>query len=310
MKKKALILGVEGFLGKAMWKHLQRSKTRWEVFGLDHAVSRTSKNIFACDIQQQRKLLDVLGSIKPEIVFHFAGGRFVEKKQLMEANISTTRCLFEVIAKIRKYRPRVIIPGTAAEYGKMPPRRRKMNESDTPRPLTNYGEAKYKQTCLALDYARDGHDVVVARIFNISGEETPSGLAIGRFAEQIVQIESGRSCAVIHSKNLDGRRDFLDIEDVCRALLSLARHGMAGQVYNVCSGRAYRIRELLHGLLALSKIKGVRIEEDEGDFSMSCDVIGSNVKIKFLCDWRPKVSMRKSLRNTMNSYRSLIRENG
>lgn len=305
--KKVLITGVNGFLGRALWQYLKRQKTGLRVYGLDKTAGGGARNIVVCDLSEENKLRSILVAIRPDFIFHMAGGRMAGRKQLFASNCGSTQCLLDTLQGIRDFRPRVIIPGSAAEYGSMP-QEKKVKESDAPQPLTLYGIVKLKQTNLGLAYARGGGDAVIARIFNIMGEGTPSSLAIGRFAEQIVMIENGLQEKVIYTKKLNGKRDFLDIEDVCGALWSLARYARPGEIYNVCSGYPIGMKELLRKFLSLAKVGSIAVKESKHRSSLSFDVIGSNTKLRSTARWFPKVDINRSLKNTLQSYRARFRE--
>ncbi len=301
--KKILITGVNGFLGRALWRYLKKQNTGFQIYGLSRTDDGCDSGIFVCDLTAKDKLKAVLVSMRPDFIFHMAGGRMIDKKILFRSNYETTQCLLDVIQEI-DIRPRVIIPGSAAEYGRMCRTRRKVKETDTAMPVTAYGIAKFKQTKLGLDYARKGGDVVIARIFNVMGEGTPSTLAIGRFAEQIVRIEQGLQEKVMDTKNLESKRDFLDIKDICAGLWAVARDGSSGEIYNVCSGHPLEMGKALRGLLLLSRIKNVIIRKSKDSHSPSFDVIGSNMKLRSVSGWFPEVSLERSLKGTLDSHRA------
>ena len=307
MRKKALITGVNGFIGRAFWQYIKKRRSSIAVYGLDIKADYTDKNIFSCDLQQQRKLNSILTSISPDYIFHFAGGRMASKRKIYESNFLTTKYLLEAVEKVPNYRPRIIIPGSAAEYGKTPSGRRLVKESDLSRPLNYYGTVKLNQTNLSLLYAERGLDIIVARMFNISGAGAPSTLVVGKFVKEIVEIEKGAKRNVICTKNLDGKRDFLDIDDICQALLMIAQNGQSGKIYNICSSRSVSIRDVLGTLLSFTKIKDITVQENKkGEAESSFDVIGSNARLKSATRWSPKISMEKSLKNTLQSYRATI----
>lgn len=303
MRKKVLITGVNGFIGQAFWRYLKKRRLSFDVFGLDAKLGSIDKNIFICNLSQQQKLKSILSKIAPNYIFHFAGGRMTSKRKVYESNFLATKYLLETIQKIPTIHPRIIIPGSAAEYGKVPSGKRLVKESDWSKPLNYYGIVKLKQTNLGLRYAQMGFDIIVARIFNILGADTPSTLVVGKFVKEIVAIERGMQANVIHTKNLDGRRDFLDIEDICQALLRIAQYGESGKIYNVCSGSSISIRTLLRKLLFLSKTKNIIIEEKKEASESSFDVIGSNARLRSETQWSSTISIEKSLKNTLQSYR-------
>jgi len=303
MKKKILIAGVSGFIGRSFWQYLKKKKTLFQVFGIDARLDFNDKNIFCCNLTHSKSLQDILTRIQPDYIFHFAGGRMAHEKKLFEANILTTKSLLDVIQQIPHFHPRVIIPGSAAEYGKMPQGKKLIMECCEPKPLTWYGFVKLMQTNLGLMYFQRGMDIIVVRMFNIIGAGAPPSLVVGKFAQQIVDIEKGKSKKIIHTKNLEGRRDFLDIEDVLQALLLVVQKGKSGEIYNICSGQSIEINELLKKILSCAKVKDIVIKEDKEDASKSFDVIGSNIKLKAIANWSPKVSLTQSLKKTLQSYR-------
>jgi len=301
--KRILIIGVNGFIGSSLWQFINKNIRKVDIFGIDRKSICKNKNIFILSLTDQQKTHKILSKIKPHYIFHLAGGRINDRDKLYESNFLTTKILFGVIDQIKGYRPRIIIPGTAAEYGEVDSKTKLIKENVVPDPASWYGFVKYMQTSLGLMYARNGFDVVIARMFNILGAGTPSTLAIGKFSEEISLIERKVKSAVVCCGNLDGKRDFLDIEDVCSALWAIAQYGKGGEIYNVCSGRSYTIGDLLQRLILQSKIKNIVSEENKSSLYKSFDVIGSNSKIKKVTNWKPQISIRKSLENTLNYYR-------
>lgn len=255
-----------------------------------------------CDLRRTKNLNSILSVVKPAIIFHFAGGRLSDDQATLEANFTTTKDLLDAVKALpAPLRPKIIIPGSAAEYGNIKAKGL-ITENCLPKPLGWYGLVKLLQTELSLCYARQGLDVVVVRMFNICGKGTPSSLAIGGFAKQVVAIERGAE-PVIRTKNLDGQRDFVDVEDVCRGLWMIAQQGKNGEIYNLCSAKPASIRDLLNRLLRLARVKNIRVEENKSDASFSFDVIGANAKLKKAVRWAPRVSLEASLKNTLSSYR-------
>jgi len=200
---------------------------------------------------------------------------------------------------------RVILIGSAAEYGLLPEGRNAYRETSVLRPRSWYGYIKSMQTSLGEAYAREGLDVLSARLFNICGKGLPESLVLGKVARQLVDIEKGQGSGVLQTGPLGGQRDFLDIQDVCSAILSLSRKGKRGQVYNVCRGRSVKVRSAVHQMIRMSKVSKVRVEEKTGKVWHSR---GSCAKIRRVTGWQPRVSLEQSLKNTLNDCRSLYSE--
>ena len=303
MKKKALITGANGFIGRSLMRCIQTKYPSWDVAGIDLTRSNSSTKVFACDLTESNKVASILKNVRPHYIFHLSGGRRGDEVQLYQSNFVTTKILLDAISRINDYRPRIVIPGTAAEYGKIDPSIKLVDEHTIPQPRSFYGFIKYMQTSLGLMYAKKGLDVIIARMFNILGAGTPVTLSIGKFVQEIVAIERGRKDKTIHAYSLSGQRDFLDVDDICVAWPILAQQGRSGQIYNICSAKAFGIRDLLKRLIRMSTVRGVVIRENNKAISESFDVIGSNGKIKRETDWRPVYSIEESLRRTLQYYR-------
>lgn len=301
-----LITGVNGFIGRALWNHFKDQRSPLKVFGIDLQMPNPEPHLLVCDLSNQRQFRKILDRVRPDVIFHLAGGRPADENMLWQVNFIPTKTLLDVVAELKSVSPCIIIPGSAAEYGKVKTPRRPVAETFQPQPLAWYGFVKYMQTSLGLMYARKGLDVRIARIFNIGGYGTPASLALGNFAGRIVRIERGEEPPLLKVGQLSGQRDFVDIEDVCGALWAIARKGKKGEVYNVCSGRSSRMRSLLRELIAHSDIKdSVVIKEEQRAHASTFDIVGSNAKIKRAASWRPRVSLEQSLKNTLRYHREL-----
>ena len=306
--KRILIVGVNGFIGGALYRFIQKNYPRTNLFGLCRSKESSVKNIFQCDLNQRSQLKKTLQKIHPDYIFLLAGGRIENKNELFLSNYSATESLFDVVQTLSKKKPRILIPGTAAEYGIPDREKNVISESCIAKPMYWYGYVKLMQTNLALFYSRTGGDVVTARMFNISGGGVPRHLALGHFANDITRIERKEIEPCLNTKNLSSKRDYLDINDVCTALCLLMLKGVSGEIYNVCSGKSFAMRDLLDGLLFHSTRKDIKVIEDVRLSSESLDIIGSNNKLKKLTGWKPVVKIEESLLQTLNYYRRISSE--
>lgn len=306
MKKKALITGVNGFIGQALWQYLRKTRKSMDVYGIDLTKKPDTPGISSIDIFDARKFGHFLDNISPDYIFHLAGGRMADHTQLSKSNVETTRALFTTLLEIAHIPTKIVIPGSAAEYGKVPVNIRRISERTWAEPLSDYGKVKFEQTNLSFQYSTLGFNVVVARLFNITGANTPDQLAAGRFSKEIIRLEQGNKTGVLNTMSLKGRRDFLDIDDICSALWHLAESGRSGEIYNVCSSVPTKIEDLLMKLILNSRLTDVEIIEDENSGSESFDVIGSNAKLRAHTSWKQQISLDKSLNNTLKSWRKQL----
>lgn len=307
-ESKVLIVGINGFIGSNLRNYIEKNYPLWRVYGIDRKVKRTP-NFFKLDIENQENLKTVLRKIKPRYIFHLAGDSTSEDfKQLLNSNVQNTFILLDAIKKIRKYNPRIVIPSSASEYGKVSYLKMPIEESTSLNPVSPYGFSKVIQTETALMFARQNLDIVIARIFNIIGGNVPRSLAIGKFAYELALISRKKKKNVLCTKNLNTKRDFLDIEDVCRYLTAVACYGRRGEVYNVCRGKSYKIRFLLNKLIDISEIADVKIVEsrESNKRSTMADCFGSNKKISRIIKKVKLIPINESLRSTYSYYLSKV----
>ncbi|NUT60282.1 GDP-mannose 4,6-dehydratase [Herbaspirillum sp. C9C3] len=200
----------------------------------------------------------------------------------------------------------VLIIGSASEYGQFP--EHPVDESFPTNPQDHYGHLKLTLHELGLYYHRHhGVPVVHVRQFNVTGTQQDSRFVLPSICRQIVEgARQGRKEFSIVAGNTTVSRDFLAIDDLCRAYQTLLLHGQAGQVYNVCSGQAHRISELidLGGKLVGARVE-VKVSEHllrENDKVQSI-ICGNPARLQAL-GWSPKTSMRDLLASMIAHYNS------
>jgi GDP-4-dehydro-6-deoxy-D-mannose reductase len=131
--------------------------------------------------------------------------------------------------------------------------------------------------------------------------------ASSNFARQIAEIEKGLKEPVIQVGNLNARRDYSDVRDVVRAYWLSLERGEPGEVYNISSGRAITIKELLDQLLSLSEID-LEIREDPQRMRPS-DVevlVGDCSKFKERTGWEPRIPLETTLKDLLDYWRERV----
>ena len=193
---------------------------------------------------------------------------------------------------------RVVRPDLSAQ-------RRSIDEDTPLAPANPYGVSKLAQDRLAgLAARQDRLDVVIARPFNHAGPRQSPAFAVASFARQIARIEAGLAPPELRVGNLDTRRDLTDVRDVVDAYVRLMEGAPAGQPYNICSGRAWRIRDLVDELLHLST-SSVSIEVDSArlrpqDISV---IQGDATRLRTDLDWFPRIPVEQTLADTLEWWR-------
>jgi len=312
---KVLITGIAGFAGSHLAELLLKRGN--EVFGtrlagesLDNiGPIRRRLHLSDCDITGYDHLLRVIKRIAPDRIYHLAalssvGKSFSQPRKTIEDNVRGTLNLLEAVRNLRKP-VRILVVGSSDIYGKVRPREVPITEEKPLLPVSPYGLSKAACDLLAYQYFESyGVPAVRARSFNHTGPRQSAGFVIPDFASQIAQIEAGLLPPVIKVGNLSSRRDLSDVRDVVRAYASLMRRGKPGRAYNICSRQAYRIRDVLKSLLALSK-KRIKVEVDKDKYRPAEIPIlqGDNSRIGKEAGWKPEIPMEKTLKDTLDFWR-------
>jgi GDP-4-dehydro-6-deoxy-D-mannose reductase len=295
-----LITGAGGFAGGYMCSCLNAQPNQVEVIGtdIDEPSIDSYSRFFVADACSAEAVADILRRVVPDYIIHLAGsfgGK--DDQEAYRVNLLSMTALLEAV---RKHAPHavVIAAGSAAEYGIIPENKLPANEHTFCQPITPYGLSKLFATKAAMHYHRTyGVHIMVARPFQLIGKGVTSRLVPGAFARQLKKATSeGRG--VIRVGNLESFRDFLDIHDFSEAILSLCRNPAPGEVFNVCSGEAVKIFDMLEMMIAVSRAK-VRIEVDPTRLRGQADVstiFGDYRKIEKHCGWRPRLSLRQSIK--------------
>ncbi len=301
---KALITGASGFVGK----HLVRSLLvrGWQVFGFDQHTTADVENLYVGDLMNRGVLSNVLKECQPDVVFHLAGLIKSPRPELMyKVNLVGTVTLLESITKLGLH-PAVIVTSSSAVYGsgfKSKP----ITERFQPRPVTHYAVSKLLQEVIALRYFDMFRlPVSVVRMFNLLGPGQSPDLACSAFARQIALAEANGQDEMV-TGDLNARRDFVDVRDAVRAFILIAENGKAGQIYNICSGRAVLMRKCLNIMLAMS-MRQLKVQVDlrrvqQNDVPIQ---IGSAHKLNQVTGWHPQISLRQSLFDLLEYWRQRV----
>ncbi|WGD49479.1 NAD-dependent epimerase/dehydratase family protein [Bradyrhizobium sp. CB1650] len=256
--RSAVVTGGQGFIGRHLVGALRQRGVAVTTIGRRPAADVA--HVVLDDASWDSPALDwALEDAEPDCIFHLAGQARGTPAELTHTNADLVRALFRAL-KRTGLRPRLILAGSAAEYGSAIRDGEPVPETATCAPLSPYGVSKQAQTRAALAYGdATGTPVLVARIFNALGPDMPTHLAIGDFANQIASMPG--HCGTLHVGNIDVRRDMIDVEHIATLLCQLADKRDARGVVNICSGQAPLLRDLVEMLIDFSGRK-VDIEVD------------------------------------------------
>ena len=305
-----LVTGATGFAGGHLLDRLlgRMPLVAWHRPGRRPPVGADAPGLTwqAVDLLDRENVARALAVSRPDRVYHVAGAPRVDTAwhdvvPHLQTNVLGTHHLLQGLRLLdRPCRVVVVSSALVYEVGDEP-----IDEGAPLVPATPYGLSKLAQDQLSLQACHDdGMDVVVARPFNHIGPRQAASFSVAGFARQIARIESGAGAPTIHVGNLDARRDVTDVRDVAEAYERLMDAGASGGAYNVCSGHAVSIGEILEQLIVLSRTP-VRIEVDAERLRPS-DIpilVGNASRIRDEVGWRPRISLADSLRDTLEWWR-------
>jgi GDP-4-dehydro-6-deoxy-D-mannose reductase len=315
---RALITGVNGFVGKHLAKRLLVQGV--EVWGTTRESSPSlilldsNIKIYKTALEVSDNIYTMLLSVKPDIIFHLAGQSNVRKswdnkEGTFYTNVNKTIFLLEACLSYQKLNPelRVITVGSSEEYGKVDLDSIPIKEETPLNPMSPYGASKAAVSFLAKQYYDAyGLNVLHVRPFNHIGPGQSLGFVVPDFTKQIVDIEMGKSLPEIKVGNLSAARDFIDVRDIVSYYVELAinKNVKFGQIVNVCSGKVCKIQEVLNSLLKLSS-REINIVIDPSKIR-PVDVpiyYGDNNKLKTLTTYETQFNLEQSLYDIINSIR-------
>lgn len=316
---RVLITGVTGFAGSHLAEFLL-TQPGVEIHGIERWRSKTENVshikdrlvMHECDLRDASSVRKVIETVRPDRIFHLAAQSFVPTSwrapaETLMTNIIGQLNIFEAARQIG-INPRTQIAGSSEEYGLVRPDELPITERNPLRPLSPYGVSKVGQDLLAYQYHQSYQlHVVRTRGFNHTGPRRGDVFVESNFALQIAKIERGLQEPVVKVGNLQAKRDYTDVRDMVRAYWLALERGEPGDVYNICSGQAHSIDEVLHALLAMSAAK-VRIELDPARMRPSDVLILQGDATKFVrrTGWRPEIPFETTLQDLLNYWRERI----
>jgi len=317
---RVLITGITGFAGSHLADYILAEHPDIQVSGIVRWRSRMENvlhikdkvNLVEADLKDIVSLKKALAEVKPDRIFHLAAQSFVPTSWVCPAETFAINSigqinLFEAVLDLG-LKPRIQIAGSSEEYGLVHPDEVPMKETNPLRPLSPYAVSKVGQDMLGFQYHKSyGMHIIRTRGFNHTGPRRGDVFICSNFAKQIVEIEKEKREPVMYVGNLEAKRDFTDVRDTVRAYWLSLEKGEAGDVYNIGTGRAYAMKEILDMLLSLSRTKvEVKIDPKRLRPSDVQILLSDSTKIRQLTGWEPKIELKQSLEDLLDFWRERV----
>lgn len=318
MDQTILVTGAAGFAGSHLLDLLDQGPVplvAWRRPGEPFPAGRTGDELrwMSIELLDRDAVADAVADVRPTAVYHCAGAAHVGQSwdrtyDTLATNLLGTYHLLRAL-RVNGLTARVLIPGSALVYK---PSDSAITEDDPIGPASPYGLSKLAQEMIGLRMAREeGLPVVVTRSFNHVGPRQHPSFFAASFARQVARIEAGLAEPVMTVGNLETRRDLTDVRDTVRAYGALIERGRPGEVYNVCSGHAYRIREILDLLLARTRAP-ITINVDPALYRPNDTpvVLGSYRRLHDELGWAPEIPVERTVDDLLRYWRDVSVEAG
>lgn len=286
----ALITGVDGFTGSYLASTLQEQGYR--VVGLSHVKHNPEQGLLACDLLNRDALADVVTQVQPDVVAHLAAISFVahgDVAAIYNTNVVGTRNLLQALAGIGRPPRAVLLSSSANVYGNVSVD--PISESTQLNPANDYAVSKLAMEHMARLWM-EKLPIVITRPFNYTGV----GQSLNFLLPKIVD-HFRRGADEIELGNLDVARDFSDVRTVVGAYRQLIELAPAGEIFNICSGEAVSLEEVLYimaeiaGYEIVVKVNPAFVRENE----VKC-LRGSNAKLIKAIGHAEKITLKETLR--------------
>jgi GDP-4-dehydro-6-deoxy-D-mannose reductase len=314
---RALVTGVSGFVGGHLCEHLVAEGDL--VVGIsaggawppDLAQVGKTVRIERLDLVEagEDELADFVRRKQPEVIYHLAAQSNPQQsvsdpRGTWALNLGSTLNLLEAV-KASGLKPRVILVSSGTCYGDPAPEFIPVREDCPLRPNNPYAASKAAADLLGIQhYLAHKTDVVIVRPFNHAGPRQSPRYVLAALAAQVAVVEAGKK-ECVEVGNLEVIRDFIDVRDVVRGYRLLAARGVAGEIYNLGSGRGTKIAGALEHLRSLAT-RPVAVRVDPArvrpvDLPL---LVADSGKLRAATGWEPSFSIEQTLADMLESCRA------
>lgn len=292
---KILVFGSNGFVGRSIVSALEKDHEVWKSSRVAEDLPRT----VCVDLNDADQVNRAVQQVTPEVVINAAG--VVENTDDSKQNVVFTKNILGALAlQALPNAPKLILCGSAAEYGYVDPDNIPVSEDCPQEPYSVYGKSKQEESRFALDFGQKNNiSVVVARIFNPIGLGMGQKFIIPRLLSQVRAFTEGSENTLVISRK-DSLRDYVDVRDLARAIAHLC--GSTKQdVYNIGSGVATSNEQLVLSLLnQIDPSLAVSIVEtsEEPEKQVACRADISRMQEEF--SWSPRYSIDDTIKEVLH----------
>ena len=305
--KVALIFGVGGFVGPYLAKQLKQQD--YKVYGtdvFDHLKDESFLDAYySSNILDSQKVDELITKINPTHIINLAaissvGQSWKNPGLTMQINVNGTLNILESCLK-NNIKPKVLLIGSSEEYiiSDKP-----LDEFAPINANNPYGISKIAQEQFASIYREKyDWDIFCVRAFNHIGVGQRDNFVISSWCKQIAEIEKGEKEPVLSVGNLAVERDFTDVRDIVKAYALVLEKGNSSEIYNIGSGKAVPLKEILDYIVGLSS-KKIQVTIDKSLLRPNDNkfICANSDKIKKSLNWNVEHDLFNTIKEIFNSY--------
>ncbi|HXJ95831.1 MAG TPA: GDP-mannose 4,6-dehydratase [Terriglobia bacterium] len=317
---KALITGGAGFAGSHLAEHLLNqncdltliARPEESLGGIEHLLPQV--RLEHADLRDFDRVRRILAEVRPHRIYHLAAlssvvESFHNPRECYDVNLGGTLNLLESWRDLG-FEARLLLVSSSDVYGQVNEVDLPLREGSSLRPASPYAGSKVAAEFLALQFGLSyGLPVVRVRPFHHTGPRQSPAFVCSSLARQVAEIACGLRPAVISVGNPDVGRDFSDVRDIVRGYALLMDRGRAGEVYQLCSGRAVTVGLLIECLTAEVPIPiEVRIEATRVRAGEATVLWGDPARVRAEIAWSPEYELKKTLSDLEAYWEKQIRD--
>lgn len=311
--RRILITGGTGFVGYHLIHFLKSSNAKLTVVSPSNpALREPDVDYFSADIRNGDDVRMAVREARPNQIYHLAGISMVadswtKPRHTFDVNVIGSYNVFEAAMNLSSP-PRILNVSTSQVYA---PSDSVLTETSPLDPSNPYAATKAMAELLTVQYQKFTEGgIITARAFNHTGPGQLPSFVLPSLAKQLAEMEAGLISPVLKVGNIKVKRDFTDVRDVVVAYCELLEKGKLGQIYNVCSGRAVSLSDVVRELRKNCSTS-VKMEVDPARLRSSepPQIVGDYAKLRTATGWNPKIALGRTLKDLLDYWRAKIKQN-
>lgn len=312
MKKNILVTGGSGFIGTNLINYLSRNFIITNIDKLSKSSTAekfkklNKKNYFfyKFNLKNKKKLFNLLKKKNFHTIIHLASESHVDRSidspyNFIEENILSSLSFYETIYELLKKKniqsPNIIHVSTDEVFGSL--KKESATEYNAFHPSSPYAASKASAEHIANSFAQTfGLKISIIRLCNNYG---PYQFTEKFIPTCILKLIYNKPIPVYgNGKNI---REWMYVEDSCRAIKLIIQNFQSGEIFNIGSGKRVENIKIIQILNKISnKVNNINYVKDRPAHDFRYSINSQKFKKKF--NWKPKYNLEYGLKNTFRWY--------